>query len=632
MNIQNNIENKKIIQNKILEYIEDVNNDNNNGSFDKLKQIFDDQKISENVEEFEEFLRLIANISCNYQRNPEFFNKIEAIILLFKKDIRDHFSNAYIYKIFEKNQRIILFLINENIMVLDYSIISEMTKIDIKYFSPEIKLFVENDYLKRSYSNELIQAINSPISDDFYNNRLIGENEALICKFIRDGNVVEFIKYVNQANLPLNMKIKQSFFETNLYLKENSPNLIEYSAFFGSIQIFQFLRLNKVELTEYIWPCAIHGGNADIIYILEENKIRSKFIYEYSFEESIKCYKNDIAYYIQDKFLKSEYEYKNCFFEYMNYDFYPKNINDDSFFHLCYYEHYSLARLYLKSINFDPNFLFDINDYEMKRLIARGKKADTYVYANKATSKLYVIKIFHEKFFPYFKLNPSIMKEYPAILNIKGFTVANHKSMILTDYLNICETSKIILSECLSPTECYIAILGLAIGLKYLHENGIIHLSLNLDNILLDKSRNPIISDIVSPFPKYCMETHVINEYESPEIIENINLEDSLIQASNIYSFSILAFELMTSFKVNYHQNFNFHKKISRFIENKFISNFLKKCSDNDPKKRLSIDEIINSITSKEFFSYFDDFDNNKVINYLDIYGDKFNYLKNKFK
>lgn len=118
------------------------------------------------------------------------------------------------------------------------------------------------------------------------------------------------------------MKIKQSFFETNLYLKENSPNLIEYSAFFESIQIFQFLRLNKVELAEYIWPYAIHGGNADIIYILEENKIHSKFIYEYSFEESIKCYKNDIAYYIQDKFLNSKYEYKNCLKDMQIHSFY----------------------------------------------------------------------------------------------------------------------------------------------------------------------------------------------------------------------------------------------------------------------------------------------------------------------
>lgn len=631
MSIQINIENKKIIQNKILEYIDDANDDNDDESFDKLKQIFDEHKISEIVEEFEEFLRLIANISCNYQRNPEFYNKIEAIILLFKKDIKDHLSNIVIYKIFEKNQRIILFLINENIIVLDYSIISKMTEIDIRYFSPEIKLFIENDSSKRSYSDKLIQAINSPISDNFYNNRLIGENEALICKFIREDNVVEFIKYVTQMNIPLNMKIKQSFFETNLYLREHYPNLLEYSAFFGSIQIFKYLRLKKVELKEEIWEYAIHGGNAEIICILEDNEIQSYYIIEYSFKESVKCYKNDIAHYIQDKFLESTYEYQDCFFEYMNYYFFPNNLNDHSFFHLCYYEHYSLAKLYLKSKNFDPNFLFDINDYEMKRLIQKRKNVDTYIYANKTTSKLYVIKIFREKFVPYFELNPSITKEYPAILNIKGFTIADHKTMIMTEYLDECSTCENAMYYCLNHTKCYIAILCLAIGLKYLHKNGIIRLSLNLHNILLDKDSNPIISDIVYPFPKYLWETHVINEYESPEFNNSI-IEDESIPASNIYTFSILAFELMTSKKVKYGPRFNFHDKIPKFFRDGFNANFFKICSDIDPKKRLSIDEIINSITSEEFFSYFYKFDKNLVIQYLDIYGDEFNYLKNKFK
>ena len=55
-----------------------------------------------------------------------------------------------------------------------------------------------------------------------------------------------------------------------LYFKKK-PTLIEYAAFNGSIQIFQYLKMNKVELNEELWSYAIHSGNAQIIHLLEEN-------------------------------------------------------------------------------------------------------------------------------------------------------------------------------------------------------------------------------------------------------------------------------------------------------------------------------------------------------------------------
>ena len=55
--------------------------------------------------------------------------------------------------------------------------------------------------------------------------------------------------------MPLTSKIKESFFETNPYLLENKENmtLIEYAAFFGSIQIIQFLNLSSVPLKTSLW-------------------------------------------------------------------------------------------------------------------------------------------------------------------------------------------------------------------------------------------------------------------------------------------------------------------------------------------------------------------------------------------
>ena len=92
------------------------------------------------------------------------------------------------------------------------------------YLCPEIKKF-----------NGFENVLNSK---DFEENRRVGENHNYICKLIRNDSLIEFIQYVNQTNFSISLKINHSIFETKSFLLKNEPTLIEYSAFFGSIQIF----------------------------------------------------------------------------------------------------------------------------------------------------------------------------------------------------------------------------------------------------------------------------------------------------------------------------------------------------------------------------------------------------------
>ena len=55
---------------------------------------------------------------------------------------------------------------------------------------------------------------------------------------------------------------------------QKTPTLIEYSTFFGSIQIIQYLKYNKVPLTNSLWLYAIHSNNTEVIHFLEENEIK----------------------------------------------------------------------------------------------------------------------------------------------------------------------------------------------------------------------------------------------------------------------------------------------------------------------------------------------------------------------
>ena len=88
--------------------------------------------------------------------------------------------------------------------------------------------------------------------------------------------IQEFIKYVKETNFPLDALIKTSIFETNNFLLKREPTLLEYCAFFGSIQIFKFLIRSKVPLSDSLWEYAIHGNNLELIDFLKNKKLKPK--------------------------------------------------------------------------------------------------------------------------------------------------------------------------------------------------------------------------------------------------------------------------------------------------------------------------------------------------------------------
>ena len=132
--------------------------------------------------------------------------------------------------------------------------------------------------------------------------RIKGQNASYICELIRQDSVEEFITYVNKNNISLSSVINESIFETNSFLINKNPQLIEYAAFFGSIQIFQYIKINCPKLLNGdLWLYGIHSNNAEMIHILEENQIFPKDrSYEECMIESIKCHHNEIVNYIRD--------------------------------------------------------------------------------------------------------------------------------------------------------------------------------------------------------------------------------------------------------------------------------------------------------------------------------------------
>lgn len=355
------IQEKKNIYCNLIKFLE--NCDDSEEYFQNIIQIISQQKQEESSEKLDEILQIIINLANNCHCTETFNKNIIRIIEYYKKQIKDTFSNIEIFNIFCRNKKILLFLFKEGIITVDESICNElMSKRDpngncyCHFFYPEIKTIYDEDKVK-SIEKELFEK-DPKIFDNFDKKREEGENESYICSMIRKDCVENFIEYVNRTNISLNCEINHSIFETNAFLNENEHiSLIEYAAFFGSIQIFQFLVFKKVELKPTLWYYVIHSRNAELFHLLEEYKVnRPGNSYARCFFESIKCHHNEFANYIEDNFLspgnddiRKEEEFFSNVMQFHNYEYFPSEFEDENeFYYLCSHNYHKLVDLFMK--------------------------------------------------------------------------------------------------------------------------------------------------------------------------------------------------------------------------------------------------------------------------------------------
>ena len=357
--VQQYLEINKNIQRKIIEFLEHDSNTEEN--YQNLIQLIDENKIKEDEFKLQELLHLISIISSHHHRSLDFFPKIERILLNFQKEIKQRLSNSEIFYIFNNNKRIILFLIEENLIIPNKQIVKQK-EYDISFLSYFCTNFNElyNKYILQAIDLEVKKIGKLPI-EVFNQKRKTGENDNYICQLIRNDSIEEFITYINKNDYFLSSKVEDSIFETNQFLLENKPLLIEYSAFFGSTQIFKYLYLNGCKLTPSLWLYSIHGNDPEIISILEENEIKPKDeSYIECYNESIKCHHINMTEYILQKILdnKSENDLNQISksIKYYNFIYFPKDINSIfAFQKFCRYGYFNFVKFFIENKKIDVN-------------------------------------------------------------------------------------------------------------------------------------------------------------------------------------------------------------------------------------------------------------------------------------
>ena len=310
---------------------------------------------------YDEILQLIGSISNNCHRNESFLKNLYQIIDHCKDQIKQTFSNKEIFNIFENNKKMLLFLFQKEIITIDDDIYNELLQKNeangnrySHFFYPELKKF-KGDKEVKNIKKELID-IDKNIFELFEENRDKGENDSFICSLIREDSVEEFIEHVNRMNISLRSHVSNSIFETNSFLIENNnTTLIEYSAFFGAIKIFQYLRLNDIELEPSLWLYAIHSRNAELIHLLESYQVfPPDNNYVKCMCEAIKCHHNEIADYIENNMITENDEIRKneevitTILKNHNYAYLALNFEDsNTFFYLWNYGYHTLVKLFL---------------------------------------------------------------------------------------------------------------------------------------------------------------------------------------------------------------------------------------------------------------------------------------------
>lgn len=352
------ISSKKELYNSLINFIENDGKNDNKNFFQEIINIIQKQKILETPEESKILLQLISTISVNHRRVPNFIDQLIQILQYVTENIKPSIPSTELFNIFQHDKLLLYYLFKTNIIqvndIIVNTIVQEMDNLPTRYlhfFYPHIKDHLESK-LKEDIEKRLFESCAYNFSE-FESKCQQGENDSFLCELIRNDNIDEFVTYATKNNLSLSSQISSSLFETNRFLLDKNPTLIEYAAFFGSIQIFNFLRMNYVEVSGSLWFYAIHGNCADVIHLLEQISVRPKS-YKKCFEEAVKCHHNGIAGYILDNLLNEEdigFE-KDClsfYFSYFNFHFFPDEYDNEFIIYCaCKYDYTALFKMLLK--------------------------------------------------------------------------------------------------------------------------------------------------------------------------------------------------------------------------------------------------------------------------------------------
>lgn len=291
--------------------------------------------------------------------------------------------------------------------------------------------------------------------------------------------------------------------------------------------------------------------------------------------------------------------------------------------------------------------LVDLNEFEQKEPIGIGSYGQVFKAQRK--DKMYAAKIlksklnvdeYRQKLFER-ELHCHQTLNNPAVVKYIGYSRTSFDGsdfpVIVTKYMpNGClsrvfeKIRKKNIPDGWNNTKMVINILGIALGMKYLHDNGIIHRDLKPPNVLLDSHFYPKLTDFGTAKHIEGHKNDMTNMvgtsyYMAPEVSES----DSYDIRADIFSFAMILYEFYTNSlpKIPGKTDYLVIRNIVRGtrpkekISNPKVYQLVKNCWSGDPDERPAFDDIIRFYTANKDDYWPDDVDEDEVESYLAKFG-----------
>ena len=301
--------------------------------------------------------------------------------------------------------------------------------------------------------------------------------------------------------------------------------------------------------------------------------------------------------------------------------------------------------LYQPYSSFDQSF--DLNNFVLQNLIKEDSFIKIYQIKEKKTCEILHAKIFFKNYFIPNAFSQISKLNHPSILKYYGYSSIDSENkpnpVLIIEPTSNLRLSDLILSENtnrnikFNSTLKLITIFGIASAMSYLHANNIIHPDLKPLNVLFDHFFLPKIDNYIDFISQ--KENNSINNNSSLELSPEMIKTHELTKSSNVFSFGIITFEILTSEVMI--DNSELYEKVKKGYRPDFKNilqsyrNMIEECWQPDPQKRPSFDEIIKKLKNDHGFT--DEKVNKKdfldYVNYIDACKDETDnyYYADKF-
>lgn len=269
---------------------------------DEILEYIQENQLTSNKTLFNEILQSINLVVQARPLNLQFYIDL---LLKLKDDILINFSSNDLWHIFRIHKNVLLSLYEEK--CIDFQTVRKFCYDDkeyLKFFFVEVK---END---EKFFNERIRYLDIEKFfidiniEEFKKKRKVGHSEWEVARIIRNDSIDEFQNFFSQSNMNLTEKVPPTIFESDEVVNSKftpMPTLIEYAAFFNSVNIFKFLWMNLQSMvtSPNLPKYAICGGCYDLIHICEKENQVLKFDEE-CVSSAIEYHHMEIVDYLHD--------------------------------------------------------------------------------------------------------------------------------------------------------------------------------------------------------------------------------------------------------------------------------------------------------------------------------------------